>query len=572
MLIRKFYILIFSIVLISCLLLSILFEFESKVTFFHLITIGFISYGFYLFETLLFSPILKIKLKTKLIVLNTMQFIFGFSLLFFYLFIIGSQYFWGDTITFNILKKYLLNPAAVISIIPFERWITFSILAIILLLFTIIPLSVRARNKSISSKRKMLFALSSFIILLLCFKPAMWLKRTMHFNQEPILYFSLGPIWQTGSDEGLTLNKVLSSKDIECIEYVKPKTNKDKLAIIILLDALRSDHTPMYGYHRNTTPFLDSLYRSNKLLKIKNAFSGSTNTLGGVSSLFYSKDWNSFGYKQLSLMQYFKLSGYKTYAYLTGYHSGWYGLSNMYKSACDYFYESTENFDVATDDDLVTLNKINKSKWKTGSFIYIHLLSTHNIGIIKNQFKVFKPYEIGIGSDIKETSINKTDNGIYEADFVVKNIFQKLQNENLLDKSTIYIVSDHGNLLGEDGIYGHSGGLHQKLLEIPMLIYDTDLAWYQENNIASLLDIAPSLSKRLFNEIPKCWNGQSLHTKKNDNYSFIVTASNAKSELKNGIISYDSINNQIKLSVEPNNKNLSSILIKKDSVTWVQEQ
>ena len=286
------------------------------------------------------------------------------------------------------------------------------------------------------------------------------LKRNMHFKQEPLLYFWLGPMWDTHSDELILNQKKNSAADQKCIDEIKKTSNPDKLVIIILLDALRSDHLPMYGYQRNTTPFLDSLYRNQQLIKVKHSFSTSTNTIGGVSGLFYSRDWDNFNYSELNLMEYFKLSGYSTYAFLTGYHSGWYGLSAMYREYCDNFYESTSAYNSATDDDLVTLAKIQSTGLKTGSFVFIHLLSTHTIGKRNEQFRPYTPYKIGFNTGRKEALTNNYDNGIYQGDFVIRQIFNQLHQDSLLNKTTLFIVGDHGDLIDDDGQYGHGGGLH----------------------------------------------------------------------------------------------------------------
>ncbi|MFC0771679.1 sulfatase-like hydrolase/transferase [Terrimonas alba] len=388
----------------------------------------------------------------------------------------------------------------------------------------------------------------------------------MHFNQEPLLYFALGPMWETYSDQLLTSTHKNSGADLQCINSIIKNSAKDKIAIIILLDALRSDHLPMYGYNRNTTPFLDSLYKKKQLIKIKNSFSTSTNTIGGISGLFYSKAWDDFNYSQLNMMQYFQLSGYSTSAFLTGYHSGWYGLSAMYRGNCDNFYESTSAYHTAIDDDLVTLRKIESTPLKPGSFIFIHLLSTHPVGKRDPEFRIYKPDKIGLNTNNKEVLINNYDNGILQGDYVIRQVFKKLQKENLLDKVTLFIVGDHGDLIGEDGLYGHSTGLHEKLLEVPILIYDKDTAWYKENRIASLIDIAPTLSDKFFGHSPLCWQGKSLHTQFDIPFSTKVSASTIKTNLANGSIYFTS--DSLKLEIFDKTGELQKVALKVDSINW----
>jgi len=497
-------------------------------------------------------------------------------LCFFYTIVLSSNHFWGNTITFEILKNYLTSFDSILSILPVEKWLLIATLVvyflIVLLAFYFIRIkrSFFVRNNrdtgSFSLKKAGVVALLLLGSVWLCRKPILNLKRTMHFKQEPLLYFVFGPMWDVHSDQLLTSGHVNSQQDIECIRSIKPAQAKDKIAIIILLDALRSDHLPMYGYGRNTTPFLDSLCKTGNLFKIKNSFSTSSNTIGGISGLFYSKDWNDFNFSQLNMMQYFQLSGYTTSAFLTGYHSGWYGLSAMYRNYCDNFYESTSAYHTATDDDLVTLKKIESAPFLPGSFIFVHLLSTHAVGKRDKAFRVYYPDKMGLTTNMKEALVNNYDNGILQGDYVVSKIFQKLKNENLLDKTTLFIVGDHGDLLGEEGQYGHSGGLHEKLLEVPILIYDRDPQWYKETRIASLMDIAPTLTDRIFKQTASCWQGQSLHNQFPLPSSTKVSASTVKTDHLNGNILFN--NDTLKLNIFDKNGQLQRTALKVDSVNW----
>src|SRR4029078_6743199 len=185
---------------------------------------------------------------------------------------------------------YLTSFDSILSILPVEKWLLVSILVFYVLIVLVAFYFIRikrayfSRNNtdpgSFSLKKAAAVALLLLGTIWLCRKPLMNLKRTMHFKQEPLLYFVFGPMWDIHSDQLLTASHVNSEKDLECIHSVKPAAAQNKIAIIILLDALRSDHLPMYGYSRNTAPFLDSLCKSGTLFKVKNSFSNSTNTIG----------------------------------------------------------------------------------------------------------------------------------------------------------------------------------------------------------------------------------------------------------------------------------------------------
>lgn len=539
---RRFFTISALLILTAGGILRFAFHYDWIVVLYHFLSMGLLLLAVYLVLILIRASVKNHR--AGAVITHTIAYGFWIFLCLFYCSILSSNYFWGNTITFDIFRNYLVSVDAILTILPVEKWILVSSFILFSLLLTAIYILIRPRLLNIpgkaptfstlNRKKAAISIIAALSIIFVSKNHLISLKRSMHFKQEPLMYFVLGPMWEVHSDELFKLEHKRSAQDQLCIDAVGLKPDPDRAVIIILLDALRSDHLPAYGYHRNTTPFLDSMVRSKAMAYVKNSFSTSTNTIGGISGLFYSKPWNNFNYSQLNLMQYFRISGFSTYAFLTGYHSGWYGLSAMYRQHCDNFYESTSAYDVATDDDLITLEKIKSAKFTTRSFLFIHLLSTHTIGKKNDQFRIFRPDKIGLNTGQVEALNNNYDNGIVQGDYVIREIFNKLRADNLLDKSTIFIVSDHGDLMGDDGLYGHNSGLHPKLLEVPMFVYDQDTSWYNRLDIASLADIAPTLSDRTFKDIPPCWEGKSLHNVPDTGYKTIVSAATAKSDYYNG--------------------------------------
>ena len=292
---------------------------------------------------------------------------------------------------------------------------------------------------------------------------------------------------------------------------------------------------------------------------VQNTYSTSTNTIGGIAGLFFSRDWKEFGFNGLSLMKFLKQSGYTTYAFLTGFHRDWYGLSALYRGTCDYYYESSINPEVKNDDDLVTLDEFQKKDVKQNSFIYIHLLSTHVIGKKNAAFKKFFPDKIGIGADKKTALVNNYDNGILQADYCIQQIFKKLAAENLLRNSSIFILADHGELFGENSTWGHGGNVQPNLISVPLLIYDNHLEWYQNQSTATLKDIAPTVAQRIGSKVPACWQGTSLH---NPPHNFTAAIESVeKCDLPYGVLK--KTGDTIELKIMDDNRQVKQTFIKK---------
>ncbi|HVG41186.1 MAG TPA: sulfatase-like hydrolase/transferase [Chitinophagaceae bacterium] len=463
------------------------------------------------------------KSKFSVAVFHTVNFLFLLFIVTFYLLILSSNYFWKKTITIKIIKNYFSSLNELVNTIPVQKWILVSAPVLVICLVSVVYFVTKPSFEKIKTtafkikgaKRQLLIFSAITLITVFLFKSQiMDLKRRMHFAEEPLLIFTFGSMWQ-GSGEEMAFDRARYDnglKDQACFSAISKQPGQpDHNFIIILVDGLRSDHLSLYGYDRKTTPFLDSLSTAGHLSFVKNAFSSSTNTIGGIAGLFYSKDWDKFGYNGLNIPKFLKKAGYKNHAFLTGFHKEWYGLSALYRNDCDYYYESSMNYDESfrVDDDFKTLEVIKNTKLPQNSFVFIHLLSVHHVGKKYKQFKKYLPDKIGFSVDKKEALINNYDNGILQTDHIIKEIFSKLATDQLLESSTIFIVADHGELFGEDGRWSHGGDIHEKLLEVPLILYDKH-AQIKNTEGGSLLDIAPTIAERIGYPSPACWQGFSL--------------------------------------------------------------
>ncbi len=459
--------------------------------------------------------------------IHTASFLFFTALVLFYLVIIGSNAFWGKPLTASLFISYTASFDSFISSLPVEKWLFYTALVLLLVIIIAVyyiirprPFKLYTRSTQLGSRLsairyKPVLTIAAIVILILLFRPLLLLKRTMHFRGEPVLEFTLGQMWESGHSEFVFDNERLKKglSDKPCIDSIAPEPGKlqNRVVVVILADGLRSDYLPAYGHRRPTTPFLDSLRQSGQLAVVKNAFSTSTTTLVGMGGLLGSKDWDNFSFVGLNLMKFLKLKGYSTYAFLTGQHRSWYGLTSIYRNDCDFFYESTTKPTVQNFDDLTTLREFQRTRIRDNSFVYIHLLSTHAIGQKHDAFRRYTPDKIGIGTNNREVLINNYDNGILQADYVIREVFAKLQKDGQLSRSTIYFLSDHGELFGEDGRWSHSGSIQQNLLTIPLMVYDQEPGWYTNTEAATIKDVAPSIADRLGYAVPGCWEGISLH-------------------------------------------------------------
>jgi glucan phosphoethanolaminetransferase (alkaline phosphatase superfamily) len=519
---KRFILLLWLITLAGSAFLHFKLYFSGTTLLYHFGVVGLVHLG--LCAWIFLTGIIKTqKLRYRVIDITAGLFLLAYIL--FYLSVIFSNLLWGKTITLAILSDYLLSIHKLISVLPLDGWIVYTAFVFLLLFVIVLYRIFRIRKidtwlpgnviNALAMRKKWLVVsvLVAITLVFVFIRPLLHFKRQAHFSGEPLSEFIWGPMWYPESlDDIYNPQKQRNSiSEQACIDSIVPHDKKpEHTSVVILIDALRGDHLPMYGYDRMTTPFLDSLYRANQLMAVQHAYSNSSGTLIGVAGLFSSKNWDDFGYAGLSLMKFMRKTNHSTYAFLTGHHRTWYGLTAIYRNDTEVFYESATSYAEIDLDDLTTLRKFEETPINKGSFVYMHLLSTHDLGRKAEQFRQFQPDKIGLGVSQKTALINNYDNGILQADYVIRKVFEKLRKEGNLANSTVYIVSDHGQLFGEYGQWNHASSINPTVISIPMLIYDSEPGFYKNLSIASIKDVAPSLADRIGYPIPSCWQGQSL--------------------------------------------------------------
>jgi len=314
------------------------------------------------------------------------------------------------------------------------------------------------------------------------------------------------------------LGEIISENNNDIIlrnEYPKNLKFQKKNIIIIVIDALRSDHLSLFGYKRKTSPFLDSLYSSGKLTKIDLSFSVAGASFEGINSILRSRIWSNIGYNNFSLQQLLKDQGYNINFILSGDHTNFYGLKSFYgkSSDIDYYYDATNDPKFIVNDDrniFDGLENIKNYNYKPFYF-HFHLMSDHNSGIRVEKYTRFLPAD-ATNFNV-ENYTNRYDNGIIQADDYLKEIFQTLNTKGYLQNSIVVITADHGEALGERGEFGHRMNIYTNQILIPILIYDSEKVKYKNTKYATSVDIAPTIIDRLGLPIPESWEGNSLLSK-----------------------------------------------------------
>ena len=442
---------------------------------------------------------------------------------FFYVLIFGSAYLWGDIVTVKILITYFRHLPTFMHSLPFS----YSEMSVGIIAFISIPYILAfifSRKIStalidvanvLSTHRKKIWI---FLVFLLIASPLLIMaKRVIHKSGEPLMVMLFDHMW------GVKDNPLFSQRRIRvgfedhqlrkqyAINNLHTKSGKN--VILIIVDALRADHLSAYGYKRKTSPFIDGLITSGKAVKVSRCYSTCSNTLCGVTSILLSRTWNECAVNGFNIIGLLHDQGYQTHALISGAHREWYNMAKFYSDDCQY-YDGKDSKKYYFKDDRVLLEGMDRihAYSDTPSFFYFHLQSAHETGLLQDKYTVYKPFKESITTQGMngEAAINAYDDKLLQADDILQQLFDKLEQKGYLKNSMVIITADHGQGLGEHGVSGHVDWLYDPQVSVPLIIYDDSVSQYRNLTFARQIDIAPTIIDRLGLPLPTSWMGLSL--------------------------------------------------------------
>lgn len=289
--------------------------------------------------------------------------------------------------------------------------------------------------------------------------------------------------------------------------------------VLIIVDSLRADRMQAYGYARETTPFLASEVRSGRMKKVEAAFSTCSESFCGITSTLASREFRDISARTYQLQDVLRDEGYRTWFLLSGNHSAWNGLPQFYHASDDTLFDGSHTERYTMDDDRVVLEGLERvppAAAERPAFFYLHLMSTHYLGVQFPESHVFTRADDRVSPGDEPYSIlpelekpDRYDDKVRQADGIIRQIFDALRAKGYLDRAIVVITGDHGEGLGERH-WAHGWHLYNEDVRIPLLIADEPSATYPDLSFATQVDIAPTILDRLGLPIPPSWDGESL--------------------------------------------------------------
>ena len=351
---------------------------------------------------------------------------------------------------------------------------------------------------------------------------------------------------------------------------LNPEDLKDKNIILISIDALRADHLGVYGYYRNTSPFIDEIAKES--IVFEQAFSVSGYTLPSHTSLFtglYPRT-HKVGIKYIKGGQHIRTrleKKYKTLAeYLSalGYHTLWAGpklneqldpknsegrgfqtvlskmvhLSHFFEWLDDnpdkkffaffhteyahdpYFEKSPHPYYKGDMEHYPVFATSDASDYK-GSILDTHEKTLNQLKIrypkrwrdVYNDYFEFRDFWWSFVNleDSKDVQRLKDlyDDCILAVDYKIARLISVLKAKKLYKKTIIILISDHGEAFGEHGEFTHKTP-HREVLHVPFILYIPEFGAKRIRSHVSLIDVYPTVLDLIGQSLPHKVEGKSL--------------------------------------------------------------
>ncbi len=329
---------------------------------------------------------------------------------------------------------------------------------------------------------------------------------------------------------------------------IAPSPQAGPNIVLVIVDALRPDHLGCYGYHRETSPFLDRLAASGVLFE--DASSQATWTLPSVLGLLTSsyrfvrgsragsstgaaaEDGDAACYlppaaMEGSLQGELRRAGYTSLACVGG---GFLNPALGWDSGFDWYW-SPDHEPMLPDQVGVLKRRLSEAP-DTPFFLLFHTYEVHNyflasahcvehfdqgyLGPLTDPRRLAEADLYGSPDDLSPDDmqyiIDLYDGETRHTDRYLRFFFQWLLGQPWGENTVVVVTADHGESLGAHGAMSHGGVPYQDVVRVPLILRLPDGRWAGSriDKPVALVDLAPTLLELAGAEVPKAFVGRSL--------------------------------------------------------------
>lgn len=260
----------------------------------------------------------------------------------------------------------------------------------------------------------------------------------------------------------------------KAVKVEKTGEAKPDLIVFVMGESLTPAHMSLFGYDRPTTPRLDSLKGTPGFFH-KEALSGAVSTHSALPLFFNLMrepgNLDVLYGERANLFRLAREAGYRTYwiSVQDGKNTAHIGVP--YIDDVRTYESEVYDFGKYREDHLLEVFK-NLDVSQGRHFVVLHFRSPHspyegNYAHRGNEFDVY-PAD---ASTRERRLVNTYDNAVLYTDDVLYRIFQEFRAKGRKN-SLFMMTSDHGQLLGLHGVYGHNI-LNRETASVPFIMYET---------------------------------------------------------------------------------------------------
>jgi hypothetical protein len=241
----------------------------------------------------------------------------------------------------------------------------------------------------------------------------------------------------------------------------------------------------------------------------------------GLMSMASSKFLHQLSKRPITLQEALRLHGYRIHMILSGDHTMFYGLRQAYGEVDSYFDARSARTIRYLNSDRVMLDYLAGFPAWDGKpvMLQFHLMSAHALhereGAPKYAPAANYVYHREPGADGRpgQRGINYYDNGVLLADDTIRTILQMLERKGYLGDALVAVTADHGEAIGEHGMYQHANSVREEVLRIPFVLLSYGHRPgkpLQSASPGAQVDIAPTILTELGMPRPATWQGTPL--------------------------------------------------------------
>jgi len=261
--------------------------------------------------------------------------------------------------------------------------------------------------------------------------------------------------------------------------------------VLLIWDAARADHTFIIDYKRDTTPFLKSLAKESFVFP--HAITQGFWSLPSIASIFTGKypgqhkmtmqtadESRSCPNSNKMLTESLKELGFSTWAFID---DDWLNSRTGFTKGFDFFkaYPTPNGRGRAIE----VLNDIEETfRPEQPFFLFVNLLDSHDPYTVPKEFRVWakaRNLELDVnrfftlnlpwGEDEWQQINDRYDESLLWEDHITGKLWQWLQGQGYLDDAIFIVVGDHGEYIGEHGLYHHTSAFYDEILRVMLLIW-----------------------------------------------------------------------------------------------------